>query len=355
MAKKKVLLIQRRVKPYRIPVFRMLAESVDLTLLTAETELPEDPGFSVIHGNIKRVLFKWWDQPIRRLAKGYDAVICMLDYSYPQFLQLTQKPRRYKLIYWGIGVDAGYNTRYDGDEKVVRRFAKLLKRADAGLFYTDYPVAKYTALGIPAEKLFVANNTVQVAYSGEGEKDSFLFLGSLYPQKRVDLLIGQYEKALKKAPDLPGLVIIGDGSEREKLETMVKKAGMEAKVTFAGAIFDDTVLSGYFKKALLCLSPDQAGLSVLKSMGNGVPYVTHKNAITGGEIFNIHNGKDGVLLNDFSEMEALFLEAAAHWEAYLEMGRAARQYYLENRTVEGMVQGFIDAVAYATRENTKGE
>lgn len=46
-----------------------------------------------------------------------------------------------------------------------------------------------------------------------------------------------------------------------------------------GGVYNDEELVSYFEKAIICIFPDQAGLSVLKSIGYGVPYVMHKDAI----------------------------------------------------------------------------
>ena len=81
-------------------------------------------------------------------------------------------------------------------------------------------------------------------------------------------------------------------------------------------------------------------------MGYGVPYVTHRDAITGGEIFNIRNGENGILMNDFNELESIILEATADADKFIQMGDNAEKYYYENRTVEAMVDGFMQAICF---------
>jgi len=117
-----------------------------------------------------------------------------------------------------------------------------------------------------------------------------------------------------------------------------------------GPVYSQEELSKYFSKSLGCFSIDQAGLSVLQSMGRGVPFITFKNAITGGEIFNIKHEVNGLLLDGVSEIKSVILDMNENPDRYLQMGIKAREYYVENRTVKHMVQGFIDAIDYVTKK-----
>ena len=71
---------------------------------------------------------------------------------------------------------------------------------------------------------------------------------------------------------------------------------MRNNICLTGAIYDEEKLLELFKKAIICISPNQAGLSVQKSMGYGVPFVTSREAFTGGEIFDITD-EDSDLIN----------------------------------------------------------
>ena len=220
------------------------------------------------------------------------------------------------------------------------------------IFYSDYPVQKYMNMGIDKSKLFVANNTVEViktSYSSAG-RNKILFVGTLYKAKKLEVLIEAYHNAYLKNNNIPDLVIVGDGRERTFYEKMVKDYKLDYKTTFVGKIIDERILCDYFSQAIMCVSPNQAGLSVFKSMGYGVPYVTHEHAITGGEIFNIHNHVDGVLLNDFSELESIILEAGENPEKFYRMGETAYDYYYDNRRPQDMVNGFVAAINSVTNK-----
>jgi glycosyltransferase involved in cell wall biosynthesis len=127
----------------------------------------------------------------------------------------------------------------------------------------------------------------------------------------------------------------------------VRRESLDGQVVFYHAVYDESALSRLFQRALLCISPHQAGLSVLKSFAYGTPFVTREDAITGGELFNIRNGENGILYKHDSDLAPILTDAASHPDKYLEMGRAAHRYYAEEASPEAMVEGILAAIRYA--------
>lgn len=347
---RKVLLLQGTIPKYRVPIYNELARNVELTVVYSYGEAPENAVFKPLYVPVKQFHYRVHMKNLYLLAQKYDVVICMDDNSYLYFRWLHRLPRKYKIIFWGIGVSAGYNERFDQNQDDIGRRRKRIENADAMLFYSEYPVEKYSRLGMSREKMFVANNTVYVQPIATQKKDILLFVGSLYKQKKIDILLESYLQAYKINPEIYNLFIVGDGSERETVERWIEQNGLKKKIFLTGAIFEDENLANYFARAIACISPDQAGLSVLKSMGYGVPYITHKDAITGGEIFNISHNENGILLNDFNELPSVILESQQNPAKYILLGEKAKQHYMKHRTVQQMAQGFLDAIGYVTRE-----
>lgn len=352
--RRKVLIIQDVIPHYRVPVFNELAKHVDLTVVYSDGKTPEDTDFLPVRLEQTKVLklFRYHKKSYS-MVKDFDAVITLLDGSCFTTKLLCNTGKRKKTILWGIGVAAGYNTRYDGCPKTAQVVKKMIQKVAAAVFYSSYPVEKYSQMGIPAEKLFVANNTVPVLPAEECARDTILFIGTLYRAKKIFELLENYKNAYEKDQNLYKLVIVGDGEEYDAVCEWIKENGLMEKIQLTGAIFDDEILKTYFAKAIMCVSPDQAGLSVLKSMGYGVPFVSHKDAITGGERFNIDNGVNGVLFDDFSCIEEIFLDSVKNKEKYLQMGVNAKEHYFNNRTIPQMVDGFVQAVEYCCSKRRK--
>ena len=95
------------------------------------------------------------------------------------------------------------------------------------------------------------------------------------------------------------------------------------------------------------ISPDQAGLSVLKSFAFGVPFITKNNAITGGERLNIVNQSNGWLYNEDQELDEI-LEKCIHDKRFFKkMGENAYRFYWNKAQIDVMVLGFENAINYA--------
>ena len=348
---KKVLLVQKKISSTRTPVFSALADRVDLTVLYSEGEPPKGIKFKAVQVPLFRLKkISFYKKSLRSLAKRFDAVIAPLEFTNLSIMALPLKPRAFKVIYWTIGVPASYNVPYDGKSSYDHRYTRQINRSDACVFYTSYPVEKYAKLGIEKEKLFVANNTVQVLpYDENVNREDIIFVGTLYRQKKIFELLDNYKAAYHENKAIPNLIIVGDGDEYDAINEWLTDNDLKDKVFLKGAIYDEETLSKLFTTAIACISPGQAGLTVLKAMGYGVPFITTKNAITGGEIFNIKNEENGLLLDSYSEIKGVILDTLKNKEKFIEMGKNAKAFYEKNRQVGMMAGGFEQAVNFVCK------
>ena len=357
MNKKRVLLIQKYIPHYRIKVFEELSKKVDLSIIYSEESIQGNKDYSNL--NIRKIkLFKlpkigyFHKKSLKKIAKDYDVVIVPIDSSLKSVEMLRKtKKRSFKIISWGIGVLADRNNQYDSNASKDKEFVRNINNSDAAVFYSSYPVEKYSKLGVSRKKMFVANNTVYIKERPISltDKNSIVFLGSLYKVKKVDLLVENYYEALKENRFIPNLIIIGDGEMKDQLNNMIDELNIKDKVKLAGEITDDNELFGYFQNAIACFSPNQAGLSVLQSMAYGVPFITLKDAITGGELFNISNGRNGILLSSIEQIKDIILDLTINKNKYIDMGKNAYEFYWKERKISDMVKGFIDAIEYVSK------
>lgn len=340
----KVVIYQDKIMPYRVEIFNLLAKQVDLTIVYADGKLPDGIKFKTLKTEIKKIHgYTFLGKTYRKLEKQSDVVVLPLTQG---IINTRIKLKSKKHVFWGIGVPAAYNCRFDsiGDYDTL---SKLSKKANCCLFYSDYPIKKYKGLGYDTKKMFVASNTVSIPKINlREEKKGILFVGSLYPQKKIDELLIAYNEVYKKNISLPNLTIIGNGSMYDWIMDYCEENKIADKVNLVGEIYDENILKEYFADSLVCISPDQAGLSVLKSMGYGVPYVTHRNAITGGEIFNIIDGVNGVLYDSAEELVDIITDITDNKRKYIEYGMSAYDYYWSQRKPETMVKGFVDAIKF---------
>ncbi|MBE6337295.1 MAG: glycosyltransferase family 4 protein [Lentimicrobiaceae bacterium] len=347
----KVIILYNKIFHYRVPVWNCLAEKCDLTVSYSDGDgkIPEglECKFKIIYLPKKQYgKFVIQECNIRKLTKNYDVVIAYGDIAWIKFSTLPWFNKT-KVIFHTLGVSASYGKGYDEHKRWDRIRKFFYSKADALAFYTMYPIEKYSKMGIPREKMFEAPNTVAVSQCHhEKEKDTILFIGTLYKEKGIESLLNIYKK-LKQNYQLPVLNIIGNGPEFNDIKEWVDKNGLQNMIQLKGAIYDINEKAKYFAKALACISPKQAGLTVLESMGYGVPFITTKDAITGGELFNVHNNIDGIIVDEEKQFEEVIVDISQNPQKYIKMGEKAQKFYNEFRTPYHMAQGLWDAVQYA--------
>ena len=353
---KKVIYLGHEIVHYRLPIFRIIANKYDLVLSTSKKEqLPnfKSEPFKVIY--IPKLVigpFIIHQTNILRIIKNYDIVIGLQNLRCLDIILLSFLPfRKFKVVLWGIGVSASYTKHYDEDKSIDFLRFFFFKRADALIFYSSYPLSKYLKNGFNKNSLFVANNTVYVSSESSVSKFNsesiFLFVGSLYKEKGVFELLNAYKDALMIVGDsLFKLYIIGDGSEMSNIVSFVEEFAITENVIIKGGIYDEDILKSFYKKCILSISPNQAGLSVLNAMGHGVCFLTKKNAITGGELFNISNGKTGVLYSNQEELRDIIIDCYKSPLKYKKIGNNAKSFYKKHRMPMNMASDILKALEY---------
>ena len=335
-----------------------MARHVDLTVAyTVKSECNKMTIFKIEKLELKKFRgLVFIRKGFLKLCSLYDVVIFMPDPHYISYCLLPFVARKYKVISWSIGLRASYTRRYDTNRRkdfIDKILEKVLLKSDAVIFYMKEPISFWRNKKIES-KTFIAHNTVEVllcAMDKDQAKNRILFVGTLYKEKGIYELIESYIEAKTKcnADNFPILDIIGKGDELENIKKIVNDHKLSDSVLIHGPIYDEEKLADYFSRSIVCVSPCQAGLSVLKSMGYGVPYVTHANAITGGERLNIINQENGLLYDTKDELVGIIIDAYKNPERYITMGVKAQSYYLSNATPERMAQGALDAIEFVLK------
>ncbi|MGE0041279.1 MAG: glycosyltransferase family 4 protein [Vicinamibacterales bacterium] len=126
----------------------------------------------------------------------------------------------------------------------------------------------------------------------EGEQgDYVLSVARLEQNKRVDLIV----RAMADAPAGLRLIVVGEGSQRPHVERAAEDAGVGDRVTFAGAVDDDTLVGLYRDALALVYVPydEDYGLATLEAFLAGKPVVTARDS--GGTLEFVTDGVNGLV------------------------------------------------------------
>lgn len=128
----------------------------------------------------------------------------------------------------------------------------------------------------------------------EPDRCLLLAVGRLGPEKDFQLLITAFEAL---APDFPkwDLFILGEGSERPRLEAQVKQAGLESRAYLPGRV--GNLASWYERAQLFALTSRFEGFpnALLEAMAYGLPVVSLDCRAGPGDL--IDDGVNGFLVH----------------------------------------------------------
>jgi glycosyltransferase involved in cell wall biosynthesis len=152
-----------------------------------------------------------------------------------------------------------------------------------------------------------------------------------------------------KAIDNPdyGLVLVGSGFKDE-----LKNEMNEKNTTYLGEVHDgkNMKISKIFKMADIFLIPGHVGLGINQAFYWGLPVVTEKGPQP-PEIHYLINGRNGYIVeeNDLEGLRTKVLYLLENDQERIRLGENAKKDILENASIEGMFNGFLQNIQRVLR------
>ncbi len=177
------------------------------------------------------------------------------------------------------------------------------------------------------------------AREGFGENDVlFVCVARFAPQKNHALLLRAFAQRPASDPNAH-LVLVGDGTLREKLEEQVNNLGLARQVHFLGLRTDIPDVLGAMD--VFVLSSDYEGnpLSVMEAMAAGLPIVS---TAAGGVPDLFESGKEGLIVQpgDVQGLSNSMSFLLGNRELRQSLGMAAPRRARENFDVATMAQAY---------------
>ena len=165
-------------------------------------------------------------------------------------------------------------------------------------------------------------------------------VASLNPNKRMDLLIRAYARAFQNEKDHE-LLIIGRGSEEQKLQSLVHQLGMTAHVHFLGQCTRTQIARAMEQSHCFCLlsETETFGVAFAEALAAGLPVIA--TCCGGAEDFV--DNQTGLLIQDETEeaISMAMLKMRDVWDTFDPLTLAAG---IEKRMAPAVVAQALMAV-----------
>ena len=368
--RRRVVCVQRRLPQYRVPLFVALRQElarrdIDFVLVHGQATAAEadkrDEGHLpwalqvpcryALGGRL------CWQSLGPALATADLAIVTQENRLLHNLLALTWR-RPTRLAFWGHGRNFQSAGASDGREWFKNWTSR---HADWWFAYTDLSSAVVQASGFTAARITTVNNAIDTsalmaecaavdesaiaawrARLNLGTGPVGVFIGSLYEEKRIGLLLRAGGELARRVPGFR-LVVIGDGPDRVLVrdaaarEGWLRHLGVQLGADKAVAL----------RAAHLLLNPGGVGLGILDAFAAGVPLVTTDCGLHGPEIAYLRNGENALMtansLDSFVNGCEQLLRDPAERERMAVQARCDAQRY----TLQNMVQRFANGVEAA--------
>lgn len=252
-------------------------------------------------------------------------VISAQDQYYLGFVGL-KLARKFNL---GLEIQVHGFEKFSGLRKMIAKY--ILPRADSVRVVSqrlkkrmtdEFGVAENKIMVVPiCVELKIMNNEPRI--KNKNDKFIFLTVGRLVPVKNIGMQIGAMEEVVKKYSNVE-LWIIGEGSERKNIESMIKNLELGGKVKLLG--WRNDVKKYYDQADVFLLTSHSEGwpLVILEAANYGLPIIM-TDVGSAGEL--IINNESGIVIpvSDEVKLKEAMLSLIKNFELRKKLGEGARR------------------------------
>jgi glycosyltransferase involved in cell wall biosynthesis len=280
---RRVVIVQELLTHYRVDFFaqlrdRLAADGVQLELVVGapddERSQRSDAGDLPWATRVqpRRMRGLVW-MPMLRHSRGADLVVVEQGNRHLVNYVLFAR-RRFggpRVAYWGHGRNR-QSRRPNGPGERWKRW--WLRAPDWWFAYTASVAEEVAAAGFPSERITVVQNSIRPAaapswWPRDRAAGKCVFVGSLYDDKRLDVLVAAADVVAQTTAGF-SLDVIGAGPLSTYLEDAARTRPW---LTVVGPL-RDAGLAARLTTAQLVLMPGLVGLAVVEAFAAGAPVVT---------------------------------------------------------------------------------
>jgi len=371
---KKVTIFQYRLFHYRVKLLELLhekcaARGIELVVVHGQPfgdeikkrdtgVLPWATAVKNWYFPIKEKKDLCW-QPLPREARNSDLLVFMhenrllANYWWLLRRRLGLGP---KVAFWGHGRD--FQSYAPGGWR--ERWKKLsLNWPDWWFAYTVLTEKLLQVAGFDQQRVTVLHNAIDnqalsddLASVDAGQlaalrselglsEQNFVgvYCGSLYPDKRLELLFEAGELIYQRNPEFRFL-LIGDGVSRPQAEQLCAR---HSWARYMGVQYG-VKKAALFKLSQLTLCPGLVGLNLLDAFVAGAPLITLSDSLHSPEIVYLEDGVNGYFVEGGAENYARCVESLIRNPPLLATLRAGALHSAEVYTVERMAERFASGL-----------
>lgn len=367
----KAVIVQYRLLHYRQSLFDELlskcaASGIELRLVHGQPTRREAtkkdigalPWADVVENRVVEVGRRdiLW-QPFPKSLRDADLIVLMqenrLVSNYPWLFGLRGNTR---IAFWGHGRNMQSKSPRGGREWWKRKHIGMV---DWWFAYTDLTREILLDDGYPDERITVLDNAIDndgfirdLHSVGNQQLQAIrdelgvapggtvgLFCGSLYPEKRLGLMLDAADRIREALPSFH-LVVVGGGPSAE---VMTDAATTRSWLHPVG-VRRGVEKAAYFRLADVVFNPGAVGLHVLDAFCAGVPMATTRDALHGPEIAYLEDGVNGVVTpGNAADYASSVINLLADRNR-LDAMRARARLDADRYSLDNMVERFADGI-----------